>query len=104
LLRESASAERTVCCGANKIPGGHEAAEFGIFSLVDHTHAALAELLTPSRNSMTMNDDCRSCQFRKSCRDHWGEVLGLDKGQVNEGEELVYVPKRQLMKHRHYTH
>ncbi len=35
--------------------------------------------------------------------DHWVEIIGLELGQVNEGQELGGVPERQLAQNPDHT-
>jgi hypothetical protein len=41
--------------------------------------------------------------MRDGLADHWAEIFGLHVGQVNEGEEVDYVPKSQLAENPHYA-
>ena len=70
---------------------GDEAAKLRVLSLVDDTHPAAAEFL----------DDA---VVRNGLADHWAEILGPGRGQVNEGVEVACVIKGQLVKNPDYTH
>ena len=58
-----------------------KAAELHVLGLVDHTHPAAAELL----------DDA---VVRDGLADHWAEILGLQREQVNEGGRVGGVSNR----------
>ena len=62
-----------------------------ILGLVDHAHTAATEFL----------DDA---VMRNGLADHWAEILGLEVGQVNEGEEVADVSERQLLLNHDFTH
>ena len=62
-----------------------------IEGLIDDTHAPFTQLLS-------------YIVVRDGLADHWAEILGLHVGQVNEGDEVGWVPKSMLMLNRHYTH
>ena len=87
---------RSSACGvlgyifAQKLQGD-EATKLGVLSLVNDTHPAPAKFF----------DDA---VVRNGLPDHWAEILGPGRGQVNEGVEVACVIKGQLVKNSHYTH
>src|ERR1019366_1590251 len=62
---------------------GDEAAQFGVLSLVDHTHPAAAE---------PFND----AVVRDGLADHWNRMLRLSKWQVNERLRVATDPNGWL--------
>src|ERR1700730_18230136 len=87
------SAERQLVFGyiAGQKLQSHEATEFDIFSFIDHTHAAPAELL----------DDA---VVRDGLSNHWSRILRLSTEQVNESRGVDSVSKQSLAKNRHVHH
>src|ERR1700730_18492355 len=65
----------------------HEATEFDILSLIDHTHAAAADSL----------DDAI---VRDGLANHWSRILRLSTEQVNESRGVDSVSKQSLAKNR----
>ena len=63
---------------------GDKAAQAGVFGLVDYAHASAAEFF----------DDA---VVRDGLPDHWAEILGLEAGQVNEGNKVGGVSARWLL-------
>jgi hypothetical protein len=62
---------------------GDEATKLGVLSLVNDTHPAPAKFF----------DDA---VVRNGLPDHWAEILGPERGRVNEGVEVACVIKGQL--------
>src|SRR5215831_21061542 len=60
-----------------------QAAELQVLSFVHDAHAAAAQLLEDP-------------VVRNGVADHWGEILGLEVGQVNEGASIGRIPTRQV--------
>ena len=68
-----------------------KATELHVLSFVNHTYPAAAELFD-------------NAVMRNGLPNHWAEILGLGVGQVNDSEEVGFVPLGQLTKYRHFTH